>query len=116
MIQIQTRTRPSLNPRPNLNAGIRCMARPDTKCQRLPVPMRTTKREAIMKDWLMKASPEQNMIKPAKPPEQPQKNLYEDSSEPHGCAPGSVHRSTQQRLMECCVLRWSRVAFLWRKK
>jgi hypothetical protein len=44
------------------------------------------------------------MIKRAKPPEQPQKSLYEDSSN-HSFAPRSVHRSAQQRLMECTGTR-----------
>jgi hypothetical protein len=39
--------------------------------------MRTTKGEAIMKDWSMKASPERSMIKVAKPPKKPQKRKNE---------------------------------------
>jgi hypothetical protein len=42
--------------------------------------MRTTKGEAIMKDWLMKASPEQSMIKRVKPAGQPQKRINELSN------------------------------------
>jgi hypothetical protein len=30
-----------------------------------------------MKDWLMKASPEQSMIKRARPPKKPQKRINE---------------------------------------
>ena len=39
-----------------------------------------------MKGWWMKASPERNMIKRAKPPEQPQKGRYEDFGN-HSIAP-----------------------------
>jgi hypothetical protein len=39
--------------------------------------MRTTKGEAIMKDWLMKASPERSMIKRVRPAGKPQKRIKE---------------------------------------
>jgi len=61
------RKRRSLNQRPNPNAGTRCRVQKAVKCQRLPVPMRTTRGEATMRDWLMKASPERSRIKCVKP-------------------------------------------------